>query len=437
MSEVSPSHSSGSHFDWSLLPTLLSTSSAIPTDITFKVVDKEDQVVANLEAHKMIVALHSDHFKNALYGSGVNFKEDREGIMVIKETTKDAFEDFLGFLYEKKIDFKSKDLGELFEILNLAERYQVRELKDMTVEVFKNIPIAMDNVVDMAATAEEFSHFDAMSKAVYSRCVAFIEGQFTNAQSVIEFIQRNEDKATVIKLVNDVKIVMDDTKTPRLAKFKTDLQRIVNKTLVKGEAWFLVDNHWFKRAKKYLAWEESLVNSTRNVRDDSANPGPIDNKPLWKENGSDIREHMIEEIDYVLVPDLAWDMLVAEFGLKDNVEGTSSAVKRNVIEDGMFEKQLKVEVYLIELQVAENSNMGEQKMKKFSRTDTLAEVQNVIKELFGIPALEETRLWYKYNSYSYEQLSRLDMTVSDAGLFSGQLVFIERKNEDGSWPRQA
>ena len=437
MSEVSPSHSSGSHFDWSLLPTLLSTSSAIPTDITFKVVDKEDQVVANLEAHKMIVALHSDHFKNALYGSGVNFKEDREGIMVIKETTKDAFEDFLGFLYEKKIDFKSKNLGELFEILNLAERYQVRELKDMTVEVFKNIPIAMDNVVDMAATAEEFSHFDAMSKAVYSRCVAFIEGQFTNAQSVIEFIQRNEDKATVIKLVNDVKIVMDDTKTPRLAKFKTDLQRIVNKTLVKGEAWFLVDNHWFKRAKKYLAWEESLVNSTRNVRDDSANPGPIDNKPLWKENGSDIREHMIGEIDYVVVPDLAWDMLVAEFGLKDNVEGTSSAVKRNVIEDGMFVKQLKVEVYLIELQVAENSNMGEQKMKKFSRTDTLAEVQNVIKELFGIPALEETRLWYKYNSYSYEQLSRLDMTVSDAGLFSGQLVFIERKNEDGSWPRQA
>jgi len=313
----------------------------------------------------------------------------------------------------------------------------VRELKDMTVEVFKNIPIARDNVVDMAATAKEFSHFDAMSKAVFSRCVAFIEGHFTNAQSVIEFIQRNEDKGTVIKLVNDVKIVMEDTKTPTLAKFKTDLQRMVNKTLVKGEAWFLVDNHWFKRAKKYLAWEESLVNSTRNVRDDSANPGPIDNKPLWKENGSDIREHMIEEIDYVVVPDLAWDMLVAEFGLKDNVEGTSSAVKRNVIEYGMFVKQLKVEVYLIELQVAENSNMGEQKMKKFSRTDTLVEVLNVIKELFGIPALEETRLWNKYTSNTYEQLSRLDMTVSDAGLFSGQLVFIERKNENGSWPRQA
>ena len=87
--------------------------------------------------------------------------------------------------------------------------------------------------------------------------------------------------------------------------------------------------------------------------------------------------------------------------------------------------------------MAENSNMGEQKMKKFSRADTLADVLNVIKELFGIPALEETRLWNKYTSNTYEQLSRLDMTVRDAGLFSGQLIFIERKNENGSWPRQA
>ena len=84
------------HFDWSTLPTLLSNSSIIPTDITFKVVDKGEQVVVNLEAHKMIVALQSDHFKNAFYGSGLKFKEGRVGVLVIKETTKEAFEDFLG-----------------------------------------------------------------------------------------------------------------------------------------------------------------------------------------------------------------------------------------------------------------------------------------------------------------------------------------------------
>ena len=330
------------HFDWSTLPALLSTSSTIPMDITFKVVDKKEQVVAKFEAHKMIVALHSDHFKNAFYGSGLKFKEGREGVLVIKETTKEAFEDFLGFLYEKKIDFKSKNLRELFEILNLAEKYQVVELKQRMVNVFKNFPISMSNVVEVAATAEEYSYFEAQSQALYSNCVALIARQFATAQSVIEFVKRNEDKTTVVKLLNNV----DFTKEHRLAKLKTELQRLVNKSLVQGDAWFLLDIHWFRQAKKYIGREESLVASGGTVGGESDNPGPIDNKPLWKEDGSDIREHMINELDYIQVPEEAWHMLVAEFGLKDNVVGISSAVKRNVVEHGMFVKQFKVRIFI-------------------------------------------------------------------------------------------
>ena len=56
---------------------------------------------------------------------------------------------------------------------------------------------------------------------------------------------------------------------------------------------------------------------------------------------------------------------------------------------------------------------------------------------FNIPAESEVRLWNKYSSNTFEQLAKLDHTVQDAGLFSGQLIIIEVKNEDGSWPRQA
>ena len=42
--------------------------------------------------------------------------------------------------------------------------------------------------------------------------------------------------------------------------------------------------------------------------DESANPGPIDNKPLFKDDGSDIRDDMIDELDYVLVPEEAWTL---------------------------------------------------------------------------------------------------------------------------------
>ena len=92
---------------------------------------------------------------------------------------------------------------------------------------------------------------------------------------------------------------------------------------------FLVANHWFRQASSYLAGE-------------AANPGRIDNKPLWKEDGSDLMDHMICDLDYILVPEEAWDMLVAEFGLEDNLEFANIAVKRYVVEHGIFVKQLKV-----------------------------------------------------------------------------------------------
>ena len=88
----------------------------------------------------------------------------------------------------------------------------------------------------------------------------------------------------------------------------------------------------------------------------------------------------------------------------------------------------KVEVYYIEFQLAENSNLEEQKKKKFSKSDTLEEIQTVMKELFGIPALEETRLWNKYTSNTYEQLARLDNTVQVLDKSSHLIIILKTYN---------
>eukprot|EP00092_Neocalanus_flemingeri_P109201 GFUD01140324.1.p1 GENE.GFUD01140324.1~~GFUD01140324.1.p1 ORF type:complete len:755 (+),score=238.16 GFUD01140324.1:195-2459(+) len=226
----------------------------------------------------------------------------------------------------------------------------------------------------------------------------------------------------------------NDTKNQQLQKLRTELQKHLEKPLVKGDAWFLVDNHWFKQLKKYVGMEGAMFDSGGGeFGEESANPGPVDNKPMFKEDGSDIREHMIDELDYVLVPEEAWVLLDDKFGISEGQE----AVKRKVVEHGMFVKHCKVEVYYIEFQLAENSNLEETKKKKFSKSDTLEQIQNVMREEFSIATEADTRLWNKYTSNTYEQLSRLDNTVQDAGLFSGQLIIIEIKNDDGTWPRQA
>ncbi|XP_013913017.1 PREDICTED: ubiquitin carboxyl-terminal hydrolase 4 [Thamnophis sirtalis] len=118
------------------------------------------------------------------------------------------------------------------------------------------------------------------------------------------------------------------------------------------------------------------------------------------------------------------------------MEGQKPIV-RKVVEYGLFVKHCKVEVYLLELKLCQNSDPTNLVDSYFSKADTIATIEKEMRKQFNIPDGTEVRLWNKCTSNAYEQLSKLDSTVQDAGLYQGQVVLIEMKNEDGSWPRQS
>ncbi|XP_068264884.1 ubiquitin carboxyl-terminal hydrolase 4 isoform X2 [Nyctibius grandis] len=162
-------------------------------------------------------------------------------------------------------------------------------------------------------------------------------------------------------------------------------------------------------------------------------PGPIDNSGLFSDlETQSLKEHLIDELDYVLVPTEAWNKLVTWYGCIDGQQ----PIVRKVVEYGVFVKHYKVEVYLLELKLCESSDPNNVISCHFSRADTVATIEKEMRKLFNIPAEKETRLWNRYMSNTYEQLSKLDSTVQDAGLYQGQVVLIEVKNEDGTWPGQ-
>ncbi|CAB1315060.1 unnamed protein product [Coregonus sp. 'balchen'] len=141
-----------------------------------------------------------------------------------------------------------------------------------------------------------------------------------------------------------------------------------------------------------------------------------------------LKEHLIDELDYVLVPTEAWNKFVSWYGC---LEG-QRPIARKVVEHGMFVKHCKVEVYLLELNLCENDNMDNVVTRHFSKADTIDTIEREMRSLFEIPTGKETRLWNKYMSNTYEQLNKPDSTVQDAGLFQGQVLVIECKNEDGT-----
>ncbi|CAJ0955752.1 unnamed protein product [Ranitomeya imitator] len=93
-------------------------------------------------------------------------------------------------------------------------------------------------------------------------------------------------------------------------------------------------------------------------------------QPLVQNSDPDtqaLKEHLIDELDYVLVPTEAWGKLMCWYG---SVPGQQPIV-RKVVEHGMFVKHCKVEVYLIELKLCENSDLDNVVTRHFSKADTI------------------------------------------------------------------
>ncbi|XP_053932080.1 ubiquitin carboxyl-terminal hydrolase 4 isoform X2 [Cuculus canorus] len=217
---------------------------------------------------------------------------------------------------------------------------------------------------------------------------------------------------------------------PDTAVQRAELGPLLATALRPGEAWYLVDSRWFKQWKKYVGFDSWDM---FGAGDPSLYPGPVDNTGLFDDSETQsLKEHLIDELDYVLVPTEAWNKLVAWYGCLDGQQ----PIVRKVVEYGLFVKHYKVEVYLLELKLCESSDPDNAISCHFSKADTVATIEKEMRKLFNIPAEKETRLWNRYTTNTYEQLSKLDSTVQDAGLYQGQVVLIEVKNEDGTWPGQ-
>ena len=88
---------------------------------------------------------------------------------------------------------------------------------------------------------------------------------------------------------------------------------------------------------------------------------------LCKFTGSGLKEHLMEELDYSLVPETAWHHLVSWYGVSDG----SRPIARRVLEYGLYMKPCKVEVYLLNFKLTLHPKLSETTTEPFSRADTV------------------------------------------------------------------
>ncbi|MCI4377412.1 hypothetical protein PGIGA_G00203290 [Pangasianodon gigas] len=117
---------------------------------------------------------------------------------------------------------------------------------------------------------------------------------------------------------------------------KEEIKRLLKTPLRKGDTWYLVDSSWFKTWKKYVGFDSW---DTASLGGRTFYPGPVDNSGLLKDSLS-IKEYLICELDYILLPKEAWGKLISWYGLTEN----QKPIARKVVEQGTFVKYFKVEV---------------------------------------------------------------------------------------------
>uniref|UniRef100_A0A669BDN9 Ubiquitin carboxyl-terminal hydrolase n=1 Tax=Oreochromis niloticus TaxID=8128 RepID=A0A669BDN9_ORENI len=184
--------------------------------------------------------------------------------------------------------------------------------------------------------------------------------------------------------------------------------------------WYVVDRRWFDQWKEFV--ETGDQNST-------SFPGQIDNAELFEDLDSyHLKDRLVEDEDFVLVPAEAWHKLLAWYGIADD----QPPLERKVVD---LPSTLKVEVYPIEIFLCLHSNMENVITAKFSRTDSIREsVCGAMCQAFSVPPGSECRLWMKSSDSSCERLRNVHMSVLDACLSSGMTVIMETRNADGTWP---
>jgi len=145
-----------------------------------------------MRAHRYLLATCSSVFCRQFFG----LLAEKRKTIPIKETTGEAFNFLLQYIYGFSLDYKIS-ADQLFEILNLAERYDIEVLKEHVTVELARLSVTEEDVIEVAKVALVFHHFETASNSVLLTCSRFLK---RNRES--PFLHFPQDEALVAHLLS-------------------------------------------------------------------------------------------------------------------------------------------------------------------------------------------------------------------------------------------
>ena len=203
------------------------------------------------------------------------------------------------------------------------------------------------------------------------------------------------------------------------------ISKLLELPLVKGEKWNLVAVDWFENWKRLTGYqdENEIVTGNRILKKGKTHLGPIDNSKLLDEDG-ELKESLTELFDYNLIPSEAWVKLVSWFGVVDE----RHRIEREVIKM-VEEKELKVEVYEMELSMFLRYKREDVRKVTISRSKKIVDLKDEVKTVFGIPERLDVRIYVKKDIY----VAINDFKYQFSDLADEEQIMVESQTANKKW----
>jgi len=203
-----------------------------------------------------------------------------------------------------------------------------------------------------------------------------------------------------------------------------------------GGNWYLVGSKWYNTWKEYSGFSEDASSGLEKM-----DPGPIDNSALIEASTATlqsprVKQHLQEGSDYDLVPECVWIKLQGWYG-------GGPALQRRVISEGTSNNYLRVEVFPLVLKAMKTTEQGKLDKKseieiEISKKATLDELVSASIEMMKIEVVhrkDSIRIWNFFSPTTPELItSPFINTLDEEKIVQGQLMVLEVKSSDGSWP---
>ena len=123
----------------------------------------------------------------------------------MKDTTLIAFKTMMNVIYNRPVNFKNMSGDQVFELVNLAERYDLKELKAKLKLELETMSLSKESVVEVTKAALKFHHLEEASQAVLYSCAKTLTRELETKESVVQFCaiySGTDEEEIVMKLMS-------------------------------------------------------------------------------------------------------------------------------------------------------------------------------------------------------------------------------------------